>query len=716
MAHNKTNRYLSVMAFAVALLLFPQKSIAQHNNRQIDDEVYALYDEGNKKRLTDEGLKILEQAYELAVKKGDKKAQCLTLCERIFYYYKLHDAKGLKAAIDRVMKVAKENKNQIYYYFAWAKWIEYNVNERDLLLALQEAQKMSNSILAERVTDHYTIASSYRTMANVYWGRLDYDQAAKYYQMALDHYLKYLPKQDPSNVYMMLTKYYLKKKRYKQALETINEGIVRSKTSRSLGVMYMTKSIVCYWTGDKDAFYDSYAKVEEIEKGYGEIDSTTLPMVKVMKHLLDGNFDEARRVAATISYKEERLECQRLIVRAQDNSKEMYDITDKLLDIYIEDFAKMHAKDVAELNRSVGDIQFKADKLQLELELATSNSAKERMERDRLLGQAKMKDLENANYLLKLNETKTSDSLNRAKLAIQEQKLAAQKEREEQELKAHQLHIAIFALVLTFLIALLANAAMNRRNQQKLIKKLRQSNTDLEIAKEKAEESSRMKSMFVQNVSHEIRTPLNAIVGFADLLANPDMELGNDEKMEFNKIIHTNTELLTGLVNDILVLSELQSGKAKTTIAKVNCNSLCKQAIDTVMHRKPEGVEFRFTTDAADDFEIETDSRRLSQVVINFLTNAAKYTTEGSITLDCSTKKQPGQVVFSVTDTGCGIPLDKQAQIFDRFEKLDDFHQGMGLGLNICAMIADLLDGEIGIDKDYTDGARFYISIPATHI
>lgn len=710
---NSTIRwYFIVVAFAIASLLFPQKSAAQHNKLKIDDEVYTIYVEADKNRLTDKGYKLAEQAYELAVKKGDKKAQCLALCNHIFFYYKRHDTSGVKASVDRVMKVAKENKNQTYYYFAWAKWIEYNVNERNLLLALQEALKMNNSILAEGVTDHYTIASSYRTIANVYWGRLDYDQAAKYYRQTLDYYQKYIPWQDPSILYMMLTKYYKQKKDYNSALETINEGIAKSKTSRNLGNMYVLKAIVCYWKGDNKAFLDCYAKIKEIEKKFGDIDSMTMPVVEVMRHLLDGHYDQARLEATKIAYDEERLDCERLIARAQNDSKGVFDASDKLLDLYIEDFAKMHAKDVEEINKTVGNIQFKADKLQLELELANSNNAKERLEREKLMAQAKMKDLENSNFLLKLNETKTSDSLNRAQITFQKQTLKAQKERVRQEEEAHKLHITIFVLILTFLVALLANAAINRNKQQKLIDKLRQSNADLEAAKEKAEESSRMKTMFVQNVSHEIRTPLNAIVGFTDLLLNPDMELGDDEKREFNKIIHTNSDLLTGLVNDILVLSELQSGKAKVNMTQVNCNSLCKQAIDTVLHRKPNGVALDYSSDVADDFTLATDGRRLSQVIINFLTNAEKYTSEGSILLECSAHKSPNHIVFSVTDTGCGIPLDKQSQIFDRFEKLDDFHQGMGLGLHICAMIADLLHSEIGIDKTYTKGARFYIALP----
>lgn len=701
----------AAVAIAIALILCSIKMAAQNNKAGIDDEVYDLYIRADKLRLTDEGLRLSEQAYDLAVRKGDKKGQSLSLCPQIFHYYKKHDTNGLKKVIDRIMDVSKHNGQTKYYYFSWAKWIEYTINDRNLLLALQEAQKMNQELLSGHTGDHYDIATSYRTLANVYWGRYDFDQAATYYLKTLDYYKKYLPKQDATIVYLMLEKYYVKKRNYKRALEMVNEGISRCDNRRNLSSLYTNKAIVCFCLEDKKGFQDAYNKMKAEEHKYGDTDSNSGDVVEVMKHILNGNLDMARKETEKVTYDDDKVECQRLIARAENNSKRLYELSDQIVDICLEDFAKVHSKDMAEINKSMDEIQFKADNLELQLQLANSKRAKEMLEKDKILAREKMKDLQIANNLLKLNETRTADSLNKSKLAFQAQTLAAQKERVKQEEEAHKLHVTIFVLLLTFMLTLLVNEWLNRKKSNELIEKLRDSNSALEEAKEKAEELSRMKSMFVQNVSHEIRTPLNAIVGFTDLLLNPEMELADEEKAEFGKIIHHNSDLLTGLVNDVLVLSELQSGKAKLTIAPCKCNALCRQSIETVLHRKPDGVKLDFTSDVDDDFAIDTDSRRVNQVLINFLTNAEKYTSEGSITLDCSTRKRPGSVVFSVTDTGCGIPPEKQAQIFDRFEKLDEFHQGMGLGLNICSYIAELLNADIGIDKTYTQGSRFYFAL-----
>lgn len=286
------------------------------------------------------------------------------------------------------------------------------------------------------------------------------------------------------------------------------------------------------------------------------------------------------------------------------------------------------------------------------------------------------------------------------------------KAREEQEALKHQFSFTLSLIGLAILIAIIIGLVYSRRKAREFIKQLTHKNEELDIARKKAEESEKMKTMFVQNVTHEIRTPLNAILGFTDLLLNPEMEISNEEKTEFRQIVHHNSNLLTGLINDVLTLSELQSGKARVNISDVKCNDLCRMAMTTVEHRKPTGVELLFTTDVADDMTIKTDERRLTQVVVNFLTNAEKYTTEGTITLDCSKSKFPGYVTFTVSDTGCGIPEEKQKLIFGRFEKLDDFHQGLGLGLNICALIANMLKASIGVDPDYHDGARFFFSLP----
>lgn len=248
--------------------------------------------------------------------------------------------------------------------------------------------------------------------------------------------------------------------------------------------------------------------------------------------------------------------------------------------------------------------------------------------------------------------------------------------------------------------------------QRKIDSVLKKKNEELKDMRDKAESANQMKSFFIHNMSHEIRTPLNAIVGFSQILASTDVETSLEEKQDFSSLIHYNAELLTTLINDILDLAALESGKYTMNVTSHHSNELCRLEIASVMHRKPEGVNLYFTTEVTDDYEITTDGQRLRQVLTNFLTNSMKHTEEGEIHLHCSLSEHPGKITFSVTDTGTGVPADKVDALFGRFAKLNDTKQGTGLGLNICRIIAERLGGEVMYDKTYTNGARFELILP----
>ena len=266
--------------------------------------------------------------------------------------------------------------------------------------------------------------------------------------------------------------------------------------------------------------------------------------------------------------------------------------------------------------------------------------------------------------------------------------------------------ILVGTMALVTLFVLLAILLKRQREKVKL------STQKLATSRINAENAMRAKSVFLSNMSHEIRTPLNAIVGFSQLLSNPDLPLEDEEKLEFSSLVQHNSELLTTLVNDILDLSALESGKYTMNLTSCHCNEMCRLILSTIMDRKAEGVKLYYTSEVADDFQITTDEQRLQQVLINFLTNAEKHTEKGEIHLHCSVTEYPDRITFSVSDPGPGIPADKMDSVFERFKKLDEFKQGSGLGLNICRTIAERLHGEVKVDKSYTNGARFLLILP----
>ena len=235
---------------------------------------------------------------------------------------------------------------------------------------------------------------------------------------------------------------------------------------------------------------------------------------------------------------------------------------------------------------------------------------------------------------------------------------------------------------------------------------------ELREAKERAEHSDQLKTMFVQNVSHEIRTPLNAVVGFSQLLSMPDDVVSPQEKEEYVKYIQNNSELLIMLVNDILSIGDVERGQFIVTISDVRCNDVCRQSMKTAETRLPEGVKLYYTSEVDDDYTIKSDEHRIQQVLVNFLTNACKHTEKGEIHVHSSLTEKQGMITFSVTDTGTGVPADEAEHIFERFTKLNAFKQGAGLGLSICKNIATILKGDVHLDTSYTNGARFVFMLP----
>lgn len=290
----------------------------------------------------------------------------------------------------------------------------------------------------------------------------------------------------------------------------------------------------------------------------------------------------------------------------------------------------------------------------------------------------------------------------------------AQREKSASEFRFFLIIVAMVAVLFVLMLLYLMSHAKRQKRLNTLSKRLEATRAELAIANTKAVESEQQKTQFIRNMSHEVRTPLHSIMGFSQMLTDPEMMqmLSKQEKSDIIKYINDSSEQLSKLINDILDLTSLESGKYQMHFNPVCIDALCKKAIDHNLHYVKPNVEMRYENVCPPKLTISTDEGRVMQLLTNLLENAAQHTERGSITLAVSNTANPNFVTFTVTDTGCGISEEEMDKIFTRFHKVDSFKQGTGLGLDICRVIATKLGGNINIDHNYTSGARFWCTLP----
>ena len=260
--------------------------------------------------------------------------------------------------------------------------------------------------------------------------------------------------------------------------------------------------------------------------------------------------------------------------------------------------------------------------------------------------------------------------------------------------------LSIGIVLLGLLVAALSYIVFARRRHMRQLKK----------AYDHALESDKMKSAFVRNVTHEVRTPLNIISGFAQVIADPELVAGPEERVHIAEMMQKNTQLITSLVDEILEMSLNEN--AQTTVAKddlIGVNDLLRDLLQENEYKISKDIKLSFETSLPDDFQLQTNEEMFKRVINPLLDNAIKYTKQGHITLSACADDQ--QVTLTLEDSGSGIPAKEAEHIFERFYKIDTFREGLGLGLPLSRLIANRLGGNVFLDTTYQEGSRFIVKI-----
>lgn len=699
----------------------PLAAVGQNRESDQQKRFREMYNEAYKHFRETRGLMLADSLYHMAMAAGDTDVALQALMVKVKHESEKDDNfDNVERSVAQLMTLAKKCNSMRLFYTGVSFKVTYYINQGKYTKAIEYQSEMLD--YAKKHGDSYGLVIGYVSMGNLYRRRLHMVKAIDQYNHALDAYRKYDLNHDLGIDYKRISECYVIVGNFNKVLETVAEGLKYTDSGSSISGLYGYKAFALFLLGRDKEFYNAYSQYYSYKSVKPDINVFVANCLETMKMIYDGRDTEAE--AALAEHGLGKMGAFRTYVEmAYYKRKGMFG---KLLEgmrhlnisLYGDSkgsFAADWARTCAMVNNNLADIDrqhaaYVNSQLQLinaDLELkSTDLELSHARDAERLALMAV-----DAKRLSLNNQTLLSRQL-RDSLATQQLRRKAQ----EHEMKSGRTtFLTILGTVIVLMLLAYNYLVRNTRMTRQLKntnKDLKQTLDDLSVANERAQESDRKKTEFMQNMSHEIRTPLNAIVGFSQVLTEQDDMLSDEERDSMNAIINGNSKVLNTLVNDILDLTSIESGRYAVRKDVVKVNNICHQSLDETRGRKPVGVHLRLETELSDDVTVCTDNVRVRQVIVNMLTNAMKNTTEGSIVLGCSLTERPGMLTFTVTDTGVGVPVDKQKDIFDRFCKLDQFKQGAGLGLSLCRAIAVKLGGDIDIDHNYRGGARFWFAIP----
>ena len=609
-------------------------------------------------------LTASDTLFDMAIRCNDTVMAKIALGAKVDYYYYgqgENRTDSIIAGVNRLKQYARSVGNAELYYWAWAaRLVNYYIIQGEYNIALLEAEKMLQEAKGEKKQG--SIAECYYALANVYTAKGLVKKSQEFMLKEIDIFENAnVFRYNISCQYSDAAKIYIDLGEAEKAPELLKKAL---KTSRST---------------------------------YHEV---TAKLVYVSLYLAQGDTAAARKALE---------ECRQMYMGEPSMKRHIHYLYDVEID---------YNWRVGNYNKALSVLDERETELRKKNNLTTLMALRKTkadilwdmnrkeeaagLYRDFLLEQKKEKE--------RNEEITTSEFATMLNL----QQLNAEKVRLEKTSQKKQLQntrtilfsvLGLLCIVVIFLWQQRKLNAKLHRAKNKLDEQNRtliKAEEELRKAKEAAEQSNWLKTMFIQNMSHEIRTPLNSIVGFSGVLV--DMLDEKEDIGQYVALIESNSKLLLKLVGDILDISILDS-EVEIKHNAVDVNACCQASIDAAGASFDPGVRLIFEP-ACDELIINSNYSYIVQVLDNLLGNASKFTHVGSVTLTYEVKKEENQLIFTVTDKGIGIPVEEQERVFERFVKLDNFSQGAGLGLSICRIVAERLGGYLRIDKGYTQGTR----------
>ena len=609
-------------------------------------------------------LTASDTLFDMAIRCNDTVMAKIALGAKVDYYYYgqgENRTDSIIAGVNRLKQYARSVGNAELYYWAWAaRLVNYYIIQGEYNIALLEAEKMLQEAKGEKKQG--SIAECYYALANVYAAKGLVKKSQEFMLKEIDIF-------ENVNVF-----------RY------------------NISCQYSDAAKIYIDLGEAEKAPELLKKALKTSKSpYHEV---TAKLVYVSLYLAQGDTAAARKALE---------ECRRMYMEEPSMKRHIHYLYDVEID---------YNWRVGNYNKALSVLDERETELRKKNNLTTLTALRKTkadilwdmnrkeeaagLYRDFLLEQKKEKERNEEITTSEFATMLNLQQLNAEKVRLEK---ISQKKRLQSTRTILFFVLGILCIVVIFLwqqrkLNAKLHRAKNKLNEQN--RTLIKAEEELRKAKEAAEQSNWLKTMFIQNMSHEIRTPLNSIVGFSGVLV--DMLDEKEDIGQYVALIESNSKLLLKLVGDILDISILDS-EVEIKHNAVDVNACCQASIDAAGASFDPGVKLIFEP-ACDELIINSNYNYIVQVLDNLLGNASKFTHEGSVTLAYEVKKEENQLIFTVTDTGIGIPVEEQERVFERFVKLDNFSQGAGLGLSICRIVAERLGGYLRIDKGYTQGTR----------
>ncbi len=653
------------LSYLLLFLFCAQPIIAQNKDFNMDSTLYSYYQKCEKAAKTPKILTMADTLFHMAEKLGDKRTQAAALCHKANYFYYTQESQdSLRKYVKEVQSFAKATKQPKYYYWIWQRYVENYIKRRQFNLALLELEAMQKEALSEDYK--LGLISCYKLMALIYNSKNNTSLAFQYQKEALDLSEQYSSEEEDfnrSNIYATLVCFLLDMENLEDAYFYLQKAFQTAKTSNQLFVAKYYETM--YWRRKKD----------------------TRRMLQNIHEL------EALNIPARINTIREAWSQYYREIGEYEKANKMLDSLQKEKYFNTQEFLQKKTLTLKHIPGKERETIFYYDQYQNYIDSISKADA-----------QISLEEFATIMDVTRLNAENTE-----LELAVNKQRLYV--------VYGFLVGLGIFILAMSFFTLKVVKLNKSLRRSKEDLQKRNQAliEADLIITqeKERAESASKMKTAFIQNMSHEIRTPLNSIVGFSQALAE-ELEDNEDIKM-YADIISQNSNDLLKLVGDVIELSSLEVADQKEEMSPIYINSLCTTAIIQIKHKLAPGVELQFNA-WENEFPIQSSERRIITVLSNLLHNAAKFTSKGSIIVDCRLSDDEKQIEITITDTGIGIPEDKQEWVFERFAKVDEFSQGSGLGLSISRLAAQRIGGDVIIDSTYKDGCRMLFTFQATKV